>query len=76
MQKLQKRLLNRLRHLVEEAEKLRDRVEELCPAEYRVGHAVDESDFLASDWNLAHCASHDLADSLDNIALMLDAESN
>lgn len=75
--RLRKRLLNQIRHLASEAEKLRDRVQALCPEEYRVGQEIDPSaDFLAHDWNTAHCAAHDLANSLESVAFMLGPESD
>jgi len=76
VQKLQKRLLNQIRHLASEAEKLCERVEAMCPVEYRVGQPMDESaDFLHYEWNTAHCAAYDLANSLESVACMLDPES-
>jgi hypothetical protein len=74
--RLQKRLLNRIRHLVEEAEKLRDRVQDLCPEECRTGQPADDTDFLASEWQLARCAAWDLAEALAGVATILDPDSD
>jgi hypothetical protein len=77
MQKLQKRLLNQILHLANEAEKLCERVHALCPEEYRAGQVVDESaDFLPYEWNLASVAAYDLAFSLASIAVLLDPDSD
>ena len=72
MKRQHQRAFNQLRHLSETAYRLYERVEEMCPVEFRPGQRIDEADYAAGEWQNAHAAAFALADALASLVLELD----
>lgn len=72
MKRQHQRAINQLRHLSKTAYRLYERVEEMCPVEFRQGRRSDEMDFVAGEWQNAHAAAFALADALASLVLELD----
>ncbi len=72
MKRQHQRAVNQLRHLSETAYRLYERVEEMCPVEFRPGQRIDEADVMADEWQNAHAAALALAEATASLVLHLD----
>ena len=70
--RLEKRLVNQIRHMALQAQRLHQQVDLMCPIEFQQGQRIDDEDSIACEWNNAHIASFALADALTSLVMELE----